>query len=202
MLENSENFARPLRGALRAGRCAERCAQAAARHSPSFIGDKRSFFQVGLKTVATQGITTPSPQQAMLAGCARPASRLRGSATAMAMAAIFRKSMRLARHLSVSAAAAARASMAARPRGQRRLHPSSARAATCRRARPSVVLVDAPAGESRAAHALAAETSAARRSAEDAIKKRELTFVPFDTCRTKNRICALAGHKVMVPPQV
>ena len=62
--------------------------------------------------------------------------------------------------------------------------------------RLSVVLVDAPAGERRAAHALAAETSTGRRSAEDAIKQRELAFVRLDTCRVQNGIRRVAGHEV------
>lgn len=58
----------------------------------------------------------------------------------------------------------------------------------------SDVLVDEPKYERRADHALAAETSTERRSAEDAIKKRELAFVPrADSLTCRNEGCKSAS---------
>ena len=69
-----------------------------------------------------------------------------------------------------------------RPRSQRRQQPSPARPATCCRVSSSIVLVDAPARERRAAHAAAPAAATVRSTPQNAIEKKGSSEETLPSC--------------------
>ena len=107
----------------------------------------------------------------MLAGCARPASLLRRTASAQAATAILLMQMCVTGKPVDDDTVVPLSSIVEGPRSLRRQQASIARAALSCRVRLSAVLVDEPKRDGRAGHALAAAAATERRIAADAIKQ-------------------------------
>ena len=111
----------------------------------------------------------------MLAGCARPASLLRRTASAQAATAILLMQMCVTGKPVDDDTVVPLSSIVEGPRSLRRQQASIARAALSCRVRLSAVLVDEPKRDGRAGHALAAAAATERRIAADAIKQAQKT---------------------------
>ena len=116
--------------------------------------------------------STYRQRQACSAGAQPQPPLLRPEAIAMAIAAKFHARHKHSEPASRCTTRRCRLLDPRRPGGQRRLQPSTASTASCSRARPSVVLLDAPTCQRRAAHMAAAEAATARRRRSNTMEKK------------------------------